>query len=137
MLLVDALERSDSVSATALGRGMLILLSDRDAQPLLNSAQSWTSSGAPEAAPTLLVLAAGALEQAGFESAARQVRLDLVSTYPASAESPASMLSLGREALSRDTEEARIWFERLVLEHPDHALAPVARQELAMLADSP
>ena len=137
MLLVDALERSDSVSATALGRGMLILLSDRDAQPLLNSAQSWTSSGAPEAAPTLLVLAAEALEQAGFESAARQVRLDLVSTYPASAESPASMLSLGREALSRDTEEARIWFERLVLEHPDHALAPVARQELAMLADSP
>ena len=136
LLLADALDRSDSVSAVALGRGMLILLSDRDPQPMLTNAEVWTSSGAPEASPTLLALAAGALEYAGFASEARQVRLDLVSTYPATAEAPAAMLELGREALSRDPAEARIWFERLVIEHPDHALAPVARQELAILEET-
>ena len=136
LLLADALDRSDSVSAVALGRGMLMLLSDRDPQPMLINAEVWTSSGAPEASPTLLALAAGALENAGFSSEARQVRLVLVSTYPATAEAPAAMLELGREALSRDPAEARVWFERLVIEHPDHALAPVARQELAILEET-
>jgi tetratricopeptide (TPR) repeat protein len=136
LLLADALDRSDSVSAVALGRGMLILLSDRDPQPMLINAEVWTSSGAPEASPTLLALAAGALENAGFSSEARQVRLVLVSTYPATAEAPAAMLELGRDALSRDPAEARVWFERLVIEHPDHALAPVARQELAILDET-
>jgi tetratricopeptide (TPR) repeat protein len=136
LLLADALDRSDSVSAVALGRGMLILLSDRDPQPMLINAEVWTSSGAPEASPTLLALAAGALENAGFSSEARQVRLLLVSTYPATAEAPAAMLELGRDALSRDPAEARVWFERLVIEHPDHALAPVARQELAILEET-
>ena len=137
LLLADALDRSDSVSASALGRGMLILLSEGDPQPMLNSADVWTNRGAPEAAPTLLSLAAGALEQAGFPSEARQVRVDLVSTYPSSAEAPAAMLALGREALSRDPAEARVWFERLVLEHPNHALSPVARQELELLKATP
>lgn len=100
---------------------------------MLTAAGTWTNSGAPEAAPALLALAAGALEKSGFPSEARQVRLDLVSTYPASAEAPAATLALGREALPRDVSEARVWFERLIVDHPDHALAPVARQELAVL----
>ncbi len=137
LLLADALDRSDSVSATALGRAMLVLVSARNPRPMLTAAGTWTDSGAPEAAPTLLALAAGALDQSGFPSEARQVRLDLVSTYPNSAESPAATLALGREALSRDTAEARDWFERLIVDHPDHALAPVARQELAVLETVP
>lgn len=131
--LADALDRSDSVSAAALGRGMLSLLSERDPRPMMNSARTWTSGGAPEAAPTMLALAAGALAQAGFQAEARLVRQDLVSTYPVSAEAPAAMLALGREALPEDPSEARAWFERLVVEHREHALAPVARQELAIL----
>jgi hypothetical protein len=131
--LAAALDRSDSVSATTLGRGMLSLLAERDPGPILTAAESWTSGGAPEAAPTLLALAAAALERAAFPAEARQVRQDLVSTYPASAEAPGAMLALGREALPRDSSQARVWFERLVLEHREHALAPVARQELAIM----
>jgi tetratricopeptide (TPR) repeat protein len=131
--LAAALDRADSVSATALGRGMFSLLAARDPGPILTAAESWASDGAPEAAPTLLALAAAALERAAFPSEARQVRQDLVSTYPASAEAPGAMLALGREALPRDSSEARVWFERLVLEHREHALAPVARQELAIM----
>jgi len=133
LLLADALDRSDSVSATALGRGMLLLVSDRDPRPMLTAAGTWTNNGAPEAAPTLLALAAGALERSGFPLEAREVRLDLVSTYPTSAESPAATLALGREALPRDASEARVWFERLIVNYPNHALAPVARHELAVL----
>ena len=136
LLLADAIERSDSVSAAALGRGMLMLLSEGDPRSMLASAEVWTNSGAPEAAPTLLSLAAGALENAGFSSEAREVRLDIVSTYPFSAEAPAAILELGREALMRNSSEARTWFERLVVEHPDHALAPVARHELAIMGET-
>ena len=131
--LAAALDRSDSVSATALGRGMLSLIAERDPGPILTAAESWTSGGAPEAAPTLLALSAAALERAAFPAEARQVRQDLVSTYPASAEAPGAMLALGREALQTDSSQARVWFERLVLEHSEHALAPVARQELAIM----
>lgn len=134
--LADALERSDSVSAVALGRGMLSLLSERDPAPLLKTARGWTSDDAPESAPTLLALAAGAFEQVAFPAEARQVREDLVDTYPASAEAPAALLALGRDALERNSSEARSWFERLVVDHRDHALAPVARQELALLEES-
>ncbi len=134
--LADVLERSDSVSAVALGRGMLALLSDRDPRPILASVAVWTGRGAPEASPALLALAAGALEQTGLSREAVEVRMELVSTYPASAEAPAALLSLGRDAKTRDTNEARAWFEQLVLEHPEHALAPVARNELANLSEA-
>ena len=36
----------------------------------------------------------------------------------------------------RNSSEARTWFERLVVEHPDHALAPVARHELAIMGET-
>lgn len=136
--LAGALERSDSVSAAALGKGMLALLADSDPDPILTSVEVWTSAGAPEASPTLVALAAAALEQTGFRREASIVREVLVSTYSASAEAPAALLSLGRVAMSAGAEEeARMWLERLVLEHPGHALAPVARNELAKLGDAP
>jgi hypothetical protein len=46
------------------------------------------------------------------------------------------MLELGRHARLKDGDQAREWFERLVVSFPDHALAPLARQELAEMAAS-
>lgn len=136
--LAGTLERSDSASAAALGKGMLALLSDRDPGPILTSVNVWTSAGAPEASPALLAVSAAALEQTGFPLEAHEVREELVSTYSASAEAPAALLSLGRTAKSTGgDEEARMWLEKLILEHPEHALAPVARNELTSLGEVP
>ena len=134
MLLVQLLETADSSQAAELGSGLLDLLADRDPRTLQGLANGWTDpERAGEAGSALLSLAAGALDREGFEPAAAELRSSLVSAYPEAPEAPAAMLELGRAATASNPAAARGWFERLVVEYPQHALAPVARQELSAL----
>lgn len=137
MLLVQLLETADSSQAADLGSGLLDLLADRDPRSLAGFADGWadpTRAGA--AGPALLSLAAGALDREGFAQAAGDLRRSLVSAYPEAPEAPAAMLELGRATTAGDPAAARSWFERLVVEFPQHALAPVARQEISALDEN-
>ncbi len=137
LLLVSALDRADSASAAALGRGMLELRVREDPASILAAVETWAADDGLAEAPALLALAAGALKSGGFEDEKRQVLERLVATRPGSDEAPAALLELGRDAESWNPEGARAWYERLIVEYPDHALAPIARQELSMLASEP
>ena len=136
MLLVQLLETADSVQAAELGRGLLDLVADRNPRTLKSLADQWVDPARPQpAGPGLLSLAAGALDREDFPRAAAELRRSMVATYPEAPETPAALLELGRAMIETDTVAARSWFERLVLEYPRHALAPVARQELSALDD--
>ena len=59
------------------------------------------------------------------------LRLALVQAYPGAAEAPGALLALAREALPSRSDQARTWLQRLIIDHPESALAPVARRLLA------
>ncbi|MFQ5530178.1 MAG: hypothetical protein ACE5FP_07485, partial [Gemmatimonadota bacterium] len=85
------------------------------------------------AAAGLMRLAAGALEHGDFEAEAEAVRLSLVETFPSASETPGALLSLARAALPGRPADSRRWLERLIIDHPESALAPVARRLLSEL----
>lgn len=82
-----------------------------------------------------MATAAAALERGGFGDEADRARRVLVDSWPDAPETPPALLELGRSAAMQGRiGEASLWLERLVVSFPDHALAPVARRELAGLA---
>jgi len=134
LLLVDALGRADSTEAARLGTGMYALAARSDPRPLEAAVERWGSGAGGAAGPSLVALAGGALQREGFSEAASRSRRLLVEAWPDAPETPAAMLDLARAASEAGrTAEAREWLERLVVGHPDHALAPVARRELEMM----
>ena len=136
MLLLQLLETADSTQAADLGRGMLDLMADGNPRTLEALAVGWADPArAGAAGPGLLSLSAGALDREGFQQPAAELRRSLVSAYPEAPEAPAAMLELGRAKTEADPAAARVWFERLVVDYPRHALAPVARQEISALDD--
>jgi hypothetical protein len=76
-------------------------------------------------------LAAGALAHAGRDEQAGEVRRRLVAAFPASPEATGALLALARAELPERPEAARAWLQRLIIDHPDSALAPVARRMLS------
>jgi tetratricopeptide (TPR) repeat protein len=134
LLLVDALGRADSVDAARLGAGLLALAARRDPVPLLESAAAWTDGAAAGAGPSLVAIAAGALQREGYREEGHRVRSMLVESWPTAPETPGALLELGRSAAATGRrDEAGRWLERLIVSFPDHALAPIARRELADL----
>jgi tetratricopeptide (TPR) repeat protein len=137
LFLLQVLERADSSASARLGGGMLDLLADGDPGSLLDATEDWSQPDRSDGSgPALMSVAAGALDREGFVAEAAEVRLALVGAYPGAYEAASAMLELGRHARLNDGDQAREWFERLVVSFPDHALAPLARQELAEMAAS-
>ena len=134
ILLAQLLEAADSSDVARFGEGLLDLLADRDPDSLVRRAEHWGQSSMGEAGAALLSIAAGALDREGFPAEAARLRRELVDSFPQAPETPAAMLELGRHAGRADPDEARQWFERLVVTYPRHALAPLARQELSTLS---
>ena len=138
LLLLDLFSRADSADLADLGRGIYDLRAAAEPEALLASVEDWSrrsggSEARAEAAAGLMRLAAGALEHDGFTGQAGDVRRRLVEVYPATPEATGALLALARAELPDRPEAARAWLQRLIIEHPDSALAPVARRLLSEL----
>ena len=131
LLLLDLFSRADSVDIARLGQGIYDLRRGEGPETLLASARAWAGrSGNPPAAG-LMRIAAGALAHDGFLDAATEVRRGLVDAFPSSPEATGALLALARTALPERPDAARAWLQKLIIDHPDSALAPVARRLLA------
>lgn len=134
LLFLDVMDRADSMDVATLGRGIYRLQSGTDPDALMSSVHNWTMSNKDLASAGLLRLAASALVRNHFDAEADTVRLALINVFPQSAEAPGALLALARSALSVDPEASRLWLQRLVIDHPESALAPVARRLLSELS---
>lgn len=128
---LSVLERVDSASAVRLSAGVRAAWSGKPG-PLVEVTSRWGRETA-ESGAALCALAAEELEAAGHVDQAALVRRTLVDSWPESAEAPGALFALARYAVPRDEQQARRWLERLVVEHPRNAMAPVARRELSAL----
>lgn len=131
LLLLDVFSRADSADVARLGQGIFRLRADGSPAALLGAAENWARRDDADAAAGLMRLAAGALAHAGHEDAAGQVRRQLVEAFPESTEATGALLALARAELPDRPEAARAWLQRLIIDHPDSALAPVARRLLS------
>lgn len=133
LLFLDVLDRADSVDVVTLGRGIYSLRSGQGSAPLLRSAEQWALSSAGPASAGLMRLAAGELEHRDLESEADAVRHALIEAFPGASETPGALLALARTALPAQPAASRRWLQRLIIGHPESALAPVARRLLSEL----
>lgn len=134
LLLVDALARADSADAARLGAGMLALVIERSPASLVGAVSAWTAGSEMAGGPSLVAIAAGAFDREGFRAEGTLARERLVATWPEAPETPGALLELGRAAAETGRpDDAGRWLERLIVSFPGHALAPIARRELADL----
>ena len=75
--------------------------------------------------------AAQELQAAGQDREARSVRITIVEGWPRSPEAPRALMELARADRSDDPGQATLWLERLIVEYPESALAPIARRLLS------
>jgi hypothetical protein len=130
--ILSALERADSASAVELGSAAFALVRGHEPAEMVERARGWSRRGDP-AAPALMTVAAAALDRAGYARAAAEVLRELVESWPEAPERPAALLALARRAATEDVPSAAALLERLIVDHPGSALAPVARRLLAEL----
>jgi tetratricopeptide (TPR) repeat protein len=133
LLFLDVMDRADPLDVAALGRGIYDLQSGQGSAAMMHSVDAWKSSGIESGASGLMRLSAGALARSKFEADAEAVRLVLVEVFPQAAETPGALLALARSALPVRPEASRRWLQRLIIDHPESALAPVARRFLSEL----
>ncbi len=133
LLYLDVLDRADSADVVTLGRSIYSLRSGQGSAALMRSAEHWASSSTGPASAGLMRLAAGELEQSDLESEAAAVRLALIEAFPGASETPGALLALARTALPTRPAASRRWLQRLIIGHPESALAPVARRLLSEL----
>lgn len=131
LFLLDMLSRADSADIARLGQGIYELRAGAGPSTLVASARAWAGRSGDPAAAGLMRLGAGALAHDGFGDAAAEVRRELVEAFPASPEATGALLALARAALPERPEAARSWLQKLIIDHPDSALAPVARRLLS------
>ncbi len=132
--LLSLIDGADSASVASLGRGVVAATASDDARPLVESVERWageTRSGGDR----LAALAARELEVAGHVEEARTVRLAILQAWPESAAAPRALLELARGGRIEDPRQATAWLERLIVDYPESALAPVARRLLSEWQD--
>lgn len=133
LLFLDVLDRADSADVVTLGRGIYSLRSGQGPAALMHSAEEWARSSAGTASAGLMRLAAGELEQSELDSEADGVRHALIDAFPGASETPGALLARARAALQTRPAASRRWLQRLIIDHPESALAPVARRLLSEL----
>ena len=132
--LLSLVDGSDSSSMAALGAGVVAVTGVGDSGPLLESVDFWVGAGS-EGGAGLAAFAAVELDAASLEKAARSVRIKLVRAWPRGPQAPRALLDLARSERWEDPGQAAEWLERLIVEYPESAMAPVARRTLAELRD--
>jgi len=133
LLFLDVMDRTESKDVATLGRGIYSLESGKGPAALMRSAETWAQSSETSGSAGLMRLAAGALSRSEFEVEAATVRLALVEEFPQASETPGALLALARSALPARPDDSRQWLQRLIIDHPESALAPVARRLLSEL----
>ncbi len=128
--LLSVVEGTDSASLVTLGNGVMAATASDDSRPLVESVTRW-SSETRRGGDRMAALAARELEAAGHPEAARTVRIAIVEGWPGSAAVPRALLELARGGRIEDPDEATEWLERLIVDYPESALAPVARRLLS------
>jgi predicted Zn-dependent protease len=82
----------------------------------------------------ILDYAAGVADRTGLAAQAEQIRREIVTEYPKSTVTPASLIALAQVLSARgEKDDARLMLERVILEHPRSALVPQARRDLDRL----
>lgn len=133
LLFLEVMDRTESEEVATLGRGIFSLESGKGPAALMRSAEGWAQSSEASGSAGLMRLAAGALSRNRFEGEAATVRLALVEEFPQASEAPGALLALARSALPARPGDSRRWLQRLIIDHPESALAPVARRLLSEL----
>ena len=128
--LLAIVERSDSAELVALGSGVVAATASGDAGPLIEAVSRWSTDRSP-GGEGMASFAAQELQDAGKEEEARSVRITIVEGWSGSSEVPRALLDLARADHRENPGQAVAWLERLVVEYPESAMAPVARRLLA------
>ncbi|MEN8144569.1 MAG: hypothetical protein ABFS14_06405 [Gemmatimonadota bacterium] len=130
---VDALGRADSAEAAVVGEALFALARGEARVAVRAVTEKLTAVPPSEARPALLMLLARRLDQDGHSAPAATVYRSVVQSFPEAPEAAPGMLALARGLAAAQPAAARQWLEKLILEHPSSALAPVARRLLSEL----
>lgn len=133
--LLGTVGPADSAEVSTLGRFLLQRVRDPDSAGASRFLAELAEIPVSAGRPSILAVAAEALSSGGRDGEAAKLRRALVTAYPQRAETALALLELGRYALAADPTRAREWLERLVVDHPSSAVAPVARRLLAELGE--
>ena len=128
--LLGIVERADSAELVALGSGVVSATASGDPVPLIESVSRWSAGGIP-GGEGMAAFAAQELQDAGKEKEARSVRITIVEGWSGSPAAPRALLDLARADHAENPGQAVVWLERLVVDYPESAMAPIARRLLA------
>jgi tetratricopeptide (TPR) repeat protein len=129
LMLVDEV---DSASVAVMAELVAEARRSGDRGPLVVVVSEWSESGL-SGGERLADFLARELDMMGAPETAREVRILIVEGWPGSAVAPGALLELARADRTARPDRAGEWLERLIVEHPTSALAPVARRLLAEL----
>jgi predicted Zn-dependent protease len=128
--LLAIVEQADSSEIAALGSGIVAATASSDPGPLLESVSRWSARRMP-GGEGMASFAAQELYDAGEMDEARTIRVTIVEEWSGSPEAPRALLELARADHPENPTRAADWLERLVVEYPESAMAPIARRLLA------
>ncbi|MEK6254133.1 MAG: hypothetical protein N2B05_05520, partial [Gemmatimonadales bacterium] len=128
--LLAIVERADSTDLVALGSGVVAATASGDPGPLIESVSRWSAHKSP-GGEGMASFAAQELQEAGRMGEARSVRITIVEGWSGSPEAPRALLELARADHLENPGQAVVWLERLVVDYPESAMAPIARRLLA------
>ena len=128
--LLAIVERADSTDLVALGSGLVAATAAGDPGPLIESVSRW-SAQKTRGGEGMASFAAQELQEAGKMVEARSVRITIVEGWSGSPEAPRALLELARADHPENPGQATVWLERLVVDYPESAMAPIARRLLA------
>jgi predicted Zn-dependent protease len=128
--LLSIVEQADSSEIAALGSRIVAATASNDPGPLIESVSGWSAREVP-GGEGMASFAAQELQDAGMSDEARSIRIMIVEDWSGSPEAPRALLELARADLAENPARAADWLERLVVDYPESAMAPIARRLLA------
>jgi predicted Zn-dependent protease len=133
--LLVLVEEADPGGLVDMASAISSTAASGNADLLFGSVSRWSSEGTP-GGERMASFVAQQLEASGQPAAARRVRIGIVQSWPGSPAAPKALLELARADARDEPARAEAWLERLIVEYPESALAPVARQFLTELRDA-
>ena len=128
--LLAIVERADSSEIAALGNGIVAATASNDPGPLIDSVSRWAALEIP-GGEGMASFAAQELQNASMPDEARSIWIMIVEDWSGSPEAPRALLELARADHPENPAQAADWLERLVVDYPESAMAPIARRLLA------
>ena len=130
--LLALLEEANPHGLVDMASGISSTAAGGNEEALLEQVARWSSEGTP-GGDRMAGFVAQHLATTRKYAAARRVRIEIVQSWPESPAAPRALLELARADAEADPARAEAWLERLIVEYPESAMAPVARQLLSEL----